>query len=502
MRSLSGQTVVYLFSSVFSVLIGYGFKIYLARTLGAGMLGVYALGMTLVDLAGMIVSFGIPLTLTRYIPAFRAKGMNDRLSGLIGTSTLIALVSAVVMMAAMMAFPGPLTAPFKGREMLAPVLFIFAAFVPINALTNVAGSVLRGFHDAARRVVISTFVQNPVKIVMTVILVWMSYGLRGYLTAELLGALATLVLLWMTFGKLMKKSGLTAKPTLQLPEREVVFYAGNIMVMNYLYFANSKLDQLILGMFLDLDKLGIYSVAITTASFMPIIMSSFNSIFAPMVSQLRAGGEHDALQNVIYTSTKLVLGLTLPLVAGVILCAPEFMAVFGADFQKEWQVLAILGIGQLVNVATGSVGTIMLMSGMQKTETLNVVVTGALSVFLNVMLIPWVGLLGAAAASAITVSLANFLRMYQVRRKLGLRMYNRSAIRLAGPIAMTLAVVTVISAVLRARGAIHWVVLVSGLCCGYTVMLFLGYFHGLLHEERTMLNRIVAGAIPAIAPGE
>jgi len=51
--TISGQSSVFFLGTIFTSLVGYLFKIYLARVLGAEALGIYTLGMTVVGFAGI-----------------------------------------------------------------------------------------------------------------------------------------------------------------------------------------------------------------------------------------------------------------------------------------------------------------------------------------------------------------------------------------------------------------------------------------------------------------
>ena len=51
--SISGHSAVYFAGALFSAAAGYLLKIYLARTLGAEALGLYALGISVVSVVGL-----------------------------------------------------------------------------------------------------------------------------------------------------------------------------------------------------------------------------------------------------------------------------------------------------------------------------------------------------------------------------------------------------------------------------------------------------------------
>src|SRR5260370_7063058 len=68
MGSISRQSAVYFAGTIFTLGIGAFFKIYVARTLGAEALGVYALGMTIVGFLGLFHALGLPTAPARFFP--------------------------------------------------------------------------------------------------------------------------------------------------------------------------------------------------------------------------------------------------------------------------------------------------------------------------------------------------------------------------------------------------------------------------------------------------
>jgi O-antigen/teichoic acid export membrane protein len=74
----------------------------------------------------------------------------------------------------------------------------------------------------------------------------------------------------------------------------------------------------------------------------------------------------------------------------------------------------------MANVATGSVGVLLVMTGHQRDAALGTAAGAGLNVLLAVALIPPLGVLGAAIAAAASNVVSNGLLVIAVRRKLRL----------------------------------------------------------------------------------
>jgi O-antigen/teichoic acid export membrane protein len=89
----------------------------------------------------------------------------------------------------------------------------------------------------------------------------------------------------------------------------------------------------------------------------------------------------------------------------------------------------ILAIGQLVNVGTGTAANLLVMAGRARLTLVTSIVFLAVSLALDLLLIPRHGLLGAAVANASAMLMVNLLRLWLVHRVLGLEPYDRRFLR-------------------------------------------------------------------------
>ena len=92
---------------------------------------------------------------------------------------------------------------------------------------------------------------------------------------------------------------------------------------------------------------------------------------------------------------------------------------FGSYYQQGAVVLAVLSVGQLANVWSGSCGLTLVMSGHQKTMMNLTLACGLFNAIAALLLVRRYGALGAAAAAATTMVLQNILMLVFVKRKAG-----------------------------------------------------------------------------------
>jgi O-antigen/teichoic acid export membrane protein len=234
---------------------------------------------------------------------------------------------------------------------------------------------------------------------------------------------------------------------------------------------------------------GIYVVAGSVITFLPILLQSVNQIFSPTIADLHARGELDVLQRLYQTLTKWIFGFTLPLAIVVCVFAAPLMQIFGSEFRAGWPILIIGTLGQLINCAVGSVGLLLIMSGNQDRLVRVQVKVVIGNIILNLALIPIWGVIGAIVASAATNAAINLLYLREVKAILGLTPYNRSYVRLFLPVLGTAASI----ALVRMEASLfHTVALaiVVGLSLGYLAFTSLVLFVGLDEDDRLVARAI------------
>ena len=131
------------------------------------------------------------------------------------------------------------------------------------------------------------------------------------------------------------------------------------------------------------------------------------------------GKKINEIQHLAKWSALGMLMLAAPIVAIMVFLPELIMGLFGDEFKEASNLLAIMAIGQFINVATGSVGYLLTMSGHEKDLRRVTFFSGPLTVLLSYVLILQYGVLGAAIATAVGLSVQNLLALIVVRKRLG-----------------------------------------------------------------------------------
>ena len=144
-----------------------------------------------------------------------------------------------------------------------------------------------------------------------------------------------------------------------------------------------------------------------------------NPTLSPIVSKLHTAGQRVRLQRGITRVARIGLLLSLPVALFLIIFGDWFLSLFGPGYTEGEIALGILSVGQVINVAAGSVAMILVMTGNERIAALGVAMSTIVNISLNAILIPVWGIEGAAIATTTSIVLWNALLVRYTCKQLG-----------------------------------------------------------------------------------
>ncbi len=140
----------------------------------------------------------------------------------------------------------------------------------------------------------------------------------------------------------------------------------------------------------------------------------------PAVSRLIALEDREGTARVFAGCTTWTVALTWPVHLSVAVAAPIYLSAFGHGYAGGQAATVILGLAMLLATGTGPVDVMLLMGGRSGLSLINNAAALGVDLALNALLIPWLGITGAAIAWAAALATRNILPLEQVRRIFGM----------------------------------------------------------------------------------
>lgn len=218
----------------------------------------------------------------------------------------------------------------------------------------------------------------------------------------------------------------------RVPRAQVARFALTMVFFYGIHPLVAQLDRLMLGALATSTDVGVYDISAMLANQLPIFQQALNAIAFAQIGALFHSGQRDALAALYKRTTRWAMLLTLPLALAVALLRVPLLSLFGEAFLIGATPLLILLLGQLGNVGVGPVAGILSMTGHERWVLINTIILAALNTLGNLLLIPELGILGAAISTACAVASWNLLALLQVRLIHGMHPYDMRLLRLFG----------------------------------------------------------------------
>ncbi len=127
----------------------------------------------------------------------------------------------------------------------------------------------------------------------------------------------------------------------------------------------AQADKFMIGRFLSLESLGIYSVAVAVASGLYYLVYPINTAVFPRFSELHAAGERMLLMNVFHRANRVVAMAIWPAAMMLVLLSPSVInAWMGAANEEVSAVLSWLALGVSLNLLGLLAGSLLQADGL------------------------------------------------------------------------------------------------------------------------------------------
>lgn len=414
-----GQSAgIVLFFTVLQRIIQTGRGIVFARLLGPAEYGVYTLAFFFIPLAITVARLGIPSCFSRYIPQYEQKGALKNF--LKRTYLLIIAGGAVISLICFLAAK-PLSSIIYGSSVYHRIIIICALTIFPYAIFEAliysfAG--LRVFKLSSALDFSQFFIFTALGIGLVIF----------YPKAEstILAGLISFILVVIFFGFIFRKYLINLNSqALKIKEND--FY-GKIFKFSVFFIITPIIntvfnytDRWMLGRLTSLSQVGIYSVALNISGVIFLFGMIAGNVLLPNISNIWEQGDRNKVMQMLNSALKIN---TLFLLFGALilfLFQKQIISVlYGADYIGCLPVVGMLLIFWLAHSIYWTIaGYAQLIE-----KTYIPLICGSVgligNIFLNYILIPPYGLMGAAVASTFSFALILII-MHVWFQKEGLR---------------------------------------------------------------------------------
>lgn len=239
-------------------------------------------------------------------------------------------------------------------------------------------------------------------------------------------------------------------------DRDVFWKAASFsvfaMITNVSALVLLRTDPIVVKFFLPLSAVALYALALKISEQVLLLTKQLINVFTPLVAQLHGAGDEEGLRRAFISSSKFGLASLAVLSLPLMYWSSEAMELWvGPEFAASGPVLMVLILSMHFRVLQEGATNVLGMTGGHRFVAVTSVISSVINLGLSLLLIQPFGLLGVAAATAIsTFGVGMVVVVGKIRRdyNISLLQYCR---RVPAPIVLPAAMQLVVCAFLRAH---------------------------------------------------
>jgi len=190
-------------------------------------------------------------------------------------------------------------------------------------------------------------------------------------------------------------------------------------VMDLANLVQTVISVLIAGLMLSSEELGLFKSSQQMAMLISFVLIVINAILPPRFAKLNHTGEYEELERLARKGASLGVLVASPLIIMCLFFPHSVLTLIGDEFSEAAPLLQLLALAQMVNLATGSVGFILAMTGHERIMKNIAWLSSVVGVLLLLVLIPPFGAMGAAVGVAVILVMQNLIAVFFVWQRLG-----------------------------------------------------------------------------------
>ena len=169
MKSLFKAVALITFFSVLTRALGFFFRIFLSRELGAEALGLYQVSMSVFGVLLTVVSSGLPLVISKLSAGLEAKGQKKEEHSMVTTALIIGLISSIILCVVVLIFNKVFNLLFTDDRCMI-ILIVMLPAVVFSSIYSTFRGALWG-HSNFFAVCIAELFEQVVRIILCVIII-------------------------------------------------------------------------------------------------------------------------------------------------------------------------------------------------------------------------------------------------------------------------------------------------------------------------------------------
>ena len=359
-----------------------------------------------VDLISTTVSFLIPILTINIASAVMRFSIDDpqKADSKLKYGAVFIFYSSLVLAAGLYIFSKINLVPWEWYY----YIFLFLLFV-FESYEGLFTQYLRGI-DKVNIMVVSSLISTIVRLLFNIItLAILNWGVFGYLTAMLAGPAFSILYSFVIIRPvaIVKKSKIDYSNAIYKEMNKYAFVLGINAVG---WTIATSLDKYILTWLKGVSENGIYSVSYKIPSIITVLCTIFSQAWS--LSAIKEYNKEDEDGFFSKTFEMYSAGLCICCSALIILNIPLSRLMYAKGFFEAWKYTPTLILAMLFNGLSGFLASVFTAVKKNGILAISTMASAIINLILNFILIPQMGTLGAAIATAFSFFVVFIIRFW------------------------------------------------------------------------------------------
>ena len=417
-----------------SAVLAFALQVFLARWMGAEQYGIFVYIWVVIVLVSGFSCLGFQTSVIRFVTEYRTRRDIRKLNGILFAAPVVAIVLS------MLAGSGAFIVLYHFGPALTDTglmpIYLALFCLPFLALEEIQEGIARSF-DMPLTAIGPPFIVRPASVLFTMVIAYLigfpANAITAFYCAIVSSIFATALqsyFLWRGMKQHRLKeallpewnqSGMFKRSRFQFDLRYWVGISLPIFIAGTFNGLLFHCDVLLVGLLLNAESVAIYYAALKSLAFIHFVLYAMRAASIHHFSRFYSTGDMAGLSAYANRMARWTFWPSVVIATVMIVLGKYVLMLFGEEFMVAQSLLSVLALGIVVRAAIGPIDALLTMTGQQHVAMGVMALSLLCNTILNVSLVPIIGVLGAAVATAIVLGIEAIALYIAVDRRLGIK---------------------------------------------------------------------------------
>lgn len=430
-----GNALLYTVSNLAEYVIGLLVSIVIARTLGPHEFGVFSFAVWLAGTLFFFGNHGTTLTTIRFTAEALGEGEPAKARAYAAVMGRVQTISVLLLISGFAALAGWLRPEYWEQT-----IWVFVGLVALSVLTKSRYSFLHGIALGAQRYGFAA--AAPLASAMVYLGAALLVKAQAPSTPNFLAAYAlSCVAGYVVIALLLRRGNLHPRPAPLPPEQQARLMKNMWLtaVLAMLAVATTRtIETFVLSSVGSAADIGFFAISVTiTKGAVDILTAGLQSTLLPVMAHAKGRSEGRDMSPMVNTAVRYYWFIGLLVAgAGAYAARPVVLLVYGLPYEPAVLPVQLALMGAGLSLVSAVIGAFLTTQDRQDDRVRAAAWSLAINAVLAAALVPWLGLMGAAATFAAVRVAGALLALYYFMRSATVVLETGPALRMMGAAAV------------------------------------------------------------------